>query len=66
MPFVVKIADASGNVSRWIGCHTLCGARRVVPRDEARVFESEEHATRAIEGFRDLMPDTFRFEIESA
>jgi hypothetical protein len=63
MGYVVKITGHS-QLPQWIGHNTLIGPKRLVTRDEARVFPTEAEAEWEIDTFRPLLPDGAQFELE--
>ena len=63
MGFVVKITGHA-TAPQWIGHNTTIGPKRLVPRDEARVFPTEFDAESAIDAFRPILPDGLEFELD--
>jgi hypothetical protein len=63
MGYVVKITGHSQS-PQWIGHNTLIGPKRLVTRDEARVFPTEAEAEWEIDTFRPLLRDGAQFELE--
>ncbi len=61
--YVVKITGHSQS-PQWIGHNTVIGPKRLVDRDDARVFPTEHEATREIDAFRVLLPDGAQFDLE--
>jgi len=63
MGFVVKITGHAA-APQWIEHNTAIRPKRLVPRDEARVFPTEFDAESAIDAFRPLLTDGLEFELE--
>ena len=63
MVFVVKITGHPA-APQWIGHHTAIGPKRLVPRQEARVFPTEFEAECEIDAFRPLLSDGLEFELQ--
>jgi hypothetical protein len=63
MGYVVKITGHSQS-PQWIGHNTVIGPKRLVDRDDARVFPTERDAMREIDAFRVLLSDDTQFEFE--
>ena len=63
MSYVVKITGHAPD-PQWIGHNTIIGTKRLVSRDEARVFPTEEDALWEIRAFHLLLPDGAQFELQ--
>jgi len=61
--YVVKITGHSQS-PQWIGRSTVIGPKRLVDRDDARVFPTEHEAMREIDVFGHLLPACAHFELE--
>lgn len=66
MSYVVKVCDHGPPDPQWIGHNTVIGPKRLVGRDEARVFPTEDEAMREIDVFRNLLSGGVQFELEDA
>jgi hypothetical protein len=66
MGFVVRISGRIENSPQWIGHNMTVGPKRLVDRDQARVFPTEFEASREAETFRAILTDGLKFEIERA
>jgi hypothetical protein len=65
MGYVVKVSGHGPADPQWIGHNTPLDPKRLVSRNEARVFPSESEAMWEIRKFRALLPDGTQFKIET-
>jgi hypothetical protein len=64
MAYLVRITGHGTPDPQWIRHYTLIGPKRLVSRDEARVFPTEVEARWEIDVFRLLLPDGVHLELE--
>ena len=66
MGLVVRISGRIENSPKWIGHNMTVGPKRLLDRDQARVFPTEFEARHEADTFRAILNHELKFEIERA
>jgi hypothetical protein len=63
--FVIKVSNYGTQHPQWIGPDTRIGPKRLVSREEARLFPTELDAVFEIKIFEHLFPAGVQFDLQS-